>query len=591
MKKILAKFAIAAMVLTPFVSVLPALAAAPTSSVSGSWVIAFDYLGTAYPHDMTLAQDGAGNLTGSGGNPVGANVYMWSLISGSVSGNTIDFNANYTATPDAVTPQTTMHVVGTIAGNGTMSGTWTDNYQGGSRGGTWVSTSGAATPIAPTPTTVVVSGNTSAGENLPGWMFNRDASTATPYVFDTTAASIGAGSLHVLPIGPNASDKMVAENFINTPISNVNSISYDFKIAGSGVDTNEEQFYMGVYANFGVSDDLKFYDCRYDVIPTVGSTASFTTVTFDPTQAYPVTTRGSSPFACPATPAGMDLLSAGSNIRAIAINVGDTSTSDVGIGGYLDKVVTNLDSAVTTYDFDPVPADTTPPAVPTHVSPADNSFKTTANQLLIDWSDVTDPSAPVTYVYQASNSAATNPDGSFVSPVYTSVPLAVSQIATGGTPEGVYYWHVKAVDAANNGSAWSSAWKITVDNTAPSITLTTPVNGATYAQNQVVNANYSCTDALSGIASCVGDAANGSPINTSTQGGHSFTVTATDNSGNVTVQMVNYTVTAPVVVIATTKDQCMNGNWKTHTDGTKLFKNQGDCVSFVATKGKNTSGL
>jgi hypothetical protein len=35
--------------------------------------------------------------------------------------------------------------------------------------------------------------------------------------------------------------------------------------------------------------------------------------------------------------------------------------------------------------------------------------------------------------------------------------------------------------------------------------------------------------------------------------------------------------------LPTTKDQCKNGGWKTYG----VFKNQGDCVSFVATKGKN----
>jgi hypothetical protein len=33
----------------------------------------------------------------------------------------------------------------------------------------------------------------------------------------------------------------------------------------------------------------------------------------------------------------------------------------------------------------------------------------------------------------------------------------------------------------------------------------------------------------------------------------------------------------------TTKDQCKNGGWKSYG----VFKNQGDCVSYVATKGKN----
>ena len=37
------------------------------------------------------------------------------------------------------------------------------------------------------------------------------------------------------------------------------------------------------------------------------------------------------------------------------------------------------------------------------------------------------------------------------------------------------------------------------------------------------------------------------------------------------------------VPLPTSTDQCRNGGWKTFG----VFKNQGDCVSFVATKGKN----
>ena len=206
--------------------------------------------------------------------------------------------------------------------------------------------------------TVVVTGNTSAGENQPGWLFNRDITTSTPYEFNNDAQSIGTGSLYVLPISATPSAKFIAENFINTPIANTNSISYDFKIGGGGDESDKVHFYMNVYANFGVSDDLKFYDCRYNVIPTIGSTAGFTTVTFDPSQAYPVTQRTgaqASPFTCPPVPADMDTLSTGSNIRAFALSVGDTSASDTGLDGYLDKVVVDLDTDLTTYDFEPEP--------------------------------------------------------------------------------------------------------------------------------------------------------------------------------------------------------------------------------------------
>lgn len=205
-------------------------------------------------------------------------------------------------------------------------------------------------------TTVTVTGNTSSGENLPGWMFNRDTNTATPFEFNTDAPSIGLGSLYVNPIGSNASDKFIAENFLNKAIAEINSISYDFQIGDVSNASKEEHFYMSVYANFGQSDDNKFYDCRYSVVPTTGSTNGFTTVTFDPTQSYPVATRGgaaASPFTCPSVPADMDILSSGLNIRAFSINVGDISTNDIGLDGYLDNVVVDLDSGTTVYDFEP----------------------------------------------------------------------------------------------------------------------------------------------------------------------------------------------------------------------------------------------
>ncbi len=205
--------------------------------------------------------------------------------------------------------------------------------------------------------TIIVKGNTSAGENLPGWLFNRDITTATPFVFSTDQAVIGLGSLEVLPIGSNPSDKFVGEYFVLDTIANVLSYTYDFKIGAGGDATDEEQFYLNVYANYGESSPTKFYDCRYNVVPTVGSTGGFTTVTFDPTQAYPVATRGgasASPYTCPAIPADMNLQSPGSTFRAFTINLGDTSTSDIGIDGYFDKVVLDTTAKTTTFDFEPV---------------------------------------------------------------------------------------------------------------------------------------------------------------------------------------------------------------------------------------------
>ena len=52
-------------------------------------------------------------------------------------------------------------------------------------------------------------------------------------------------------------------------------------------------------------------------------------------------------------------------------------------------------------------------------------------------------------------------------------------------------------------------------------------------------------------------------------------------------------VTNTVNGVPTTKKQCKNDGWKNYVKGTpatRRFKNQGDCVSFVATHGNNTAG-
>ncbi len=124
-----------------------ALAATPTWNATGNYVVNLDYQGTQHLHDVSLTQNSSGVLSGHGGSPAGANTYLWTITSGTVSGNTIDFTANYTATADAVTPLTTMHVVGTVGTDGKITGTWSDNYQGGSRSGTLTTVSGSATAL------------------------------------------------------------------------------------------------------------------------------------------------------------------------------------------------------------------------------------------------------------------------------------------------------------------------------------------------------------------------------------------------------------------------------------------------------------
>jgi hypothetical protein len=81
---------------------------------------------------------------------------------------------------------------------------------------------------------------------------------------------------------------------------------------------------------------------------------------------------------------------------------------------------------------------------------------------------------------------------------------------------------------------------------APIASIASPKGAAVYAVGQVVPASYSCADGTGGlgIATCTGNVANGAPVDTSTLGTHTFTVTATSKGGQSTPVHVVYTVAA-----------------------------------------------
>jgi hypothetical protein len=88
---------------------------------------------------------------------------------------------------------------------------------------------------------------------------------------------------------------------------------------------------------------------------------------------------------------------------------------------------------------------------------------------------------------------------------------------------------------------------------APGVTITTPVDGGAFAQGQVVRAAFACSpDAAASVASCTAPVDNGEPLDTSTLGSHTFTVTAVDSLGSTTSRTVDYTVVGPPAVTITT---------------------------------------
>ncbi|MEO6469367.1 MAG: Calx-beta domain-containing protein, partial [Acidimicrobiia bacterium] len=92
------------------------------------------------------------------------------------------------------------------------------------------------------------------------------------------------------------------------------------------------------------------------------------------------------------------------------------------------------------------------------------------------------------------------------------------------------------------------------DTSPPSISVTSPADGASYAQGAVVNAAFTCNDGPfgTGAVSCSGaPTQNGFAVDTASIGPHTLTVTSTDNAGNVaTPVVVSYTVSDDPSVVA-----------------------------------------
>ena len=116
-------------------TVYPSKAWSTHWDITGDWVLEFDYLGTLYIHDMTVTDNA---FTGTGGYPASGPPYSitWT-VAGTINGNNIEMTINYDSSSYYV------DVVGTIASDGTMSGTWGNLGQSG----TWCSSSGNAVMV------------------------------------------------------------------------------------------------------------------------------------------------------------------------------------------------------------------------------------------------------------------------------------------------------------------------------------------------------------------------------------------------------------------------------------------------------------
>src|SRR4029077_20907869 len=216
----------------------------------------------------------------------------------------------------------------------------------------------------------------------------------------------------------------------------------------------------------------------------------------------------------------------GSGITSCDGPVADGAPIDTSLGTHTftvnaSDVAGNGAGASTSYVV-ALPPDTTPPSI-TITSPADGAVFSVGQVVLADYACAD----------EVGGSGITSCDG----PVADGAPIDTSL--------GTHTFTVNASDVAGNGAGASTSYVVALppDTTPPSITITSPADGAVFSVGQVVLADYACADEVggSGIASCDGPVADGAPIDTSL-GTHTFTVNASDVAGNGAGAATSYVV-------------------------------------------------
>ncbi|MFH0828950.1 MAG: FG-GAP-like repeat-containing protein [Candidatus Kerfeldbacteria bacterium] len=192
----------------------------------------------------------------------------------------------------------------------------------------------------------------------------------------------------------------------------------------------------------------------------------------------------------------------------------------------LDTVNNSICGTVSSFSWFAIAYDETPPVT---------SLEFTGTQGSNDWyvSDVT-----VTLT-AADNEAGTGVAGTFYSLDGTTWNPYTEPVVLNA--DGEYAFSYYSIDVADNAEVVQTA-TVKRDTVGPEIVIAHPGQDAVYFLNYGIAADWSVSDDLSGLQSASGTTASGAPIDTATVGDKTYTVTATDNAGNNSVEQITYDV-------------------------------------------------
>lgn len=197
-------------------------------------------------------------------------------------------------------------------------------------------------------------------------------------------------------------------------------------------------------------------------------------------------------------------------------------------------------------------SDTTPPTMPSPISPANNAWQITSS-ITFEWTQSTDNVNATDTGVKGYNLYI---DGTKAN----ATPISQTSY-TAVLTEGSHTWCVEAIDNADNVSGPSATWTTKIDLTAPAaFNLVSPSDAAVLSSQTVTLSWETSTDVLSGIkeyalylnGSLDRTTANLSVPLTLDDGDYSWLIKARDNAGNETPSAIwNFTINqgGPIITV------------------------------------------
>jgi hypothetical protein len=138
--------------------------------------------------------------------------------------------------------------------------------------------------------------------------------------------------------------------------------------------------------------------------------------------------------------------------------------------------------------------------------------------------------AEVVADYSCDDGPGGSPIAGCIATLPSGAPIEIDQL-------GTFTFRVDAYDTAMNHGSATASYRV-VDLTPPTITVTSPTDGAQFRLGEAVTPRYRCYDQIEGArVSC-----EATPIDTSTYGVHTFRVDTRDSSGNAASVVRTYSV-------------------------------------------------